>query len=182
MEPEPDAEQHFRALFAQAYPAVRCYGHHRGLAPADCDDLAADVFTIAWRKLGDVPADDPVPWLIAVARNVWRNGARAGRRRATLSARLPRPDVEPPPPEPDDKPGGVAAVLATLSDEDQELLRLLAWDGLTPSQIAVVLGCTQGAARVRIHRARTRLADALDVTRVAAGTETGRTAQPEEDQ
>lgn len=50
------------------------------------------------------------------------------------------------------------AALASLSERDQEVLRLVAWDGLTPAQVAVVLGCTPVAARTRLHRARGRLA------------------------
>lgn len=167
-----NADERFRALFREAYPALQRYAHHRGLVGADADDLVADVLTVAWRRLDQVPADDPIPWLFAVARNVWRNGLRSGRRRLALLGRLPRPAVVPPPPEP---PGHVRAALATLGDEDQELLRLVAWDDLTPSQIAVVLGCSPGAARVRIHRARTRLAAALgQVTEPSPATETTR--------
>ncbi len=45
------------------------------------------------------------------------------------------------------EPGGLRAALASLSDSDQEVLRLVAWDGLTPAEVAVVLGCTPVAAR-----------------------------------
>lgn len=157
-----DTEARFRKLFDEAYPAVRRYAHHRGLSGADADDLVADVLGVAWRRLDDVPADDAIPWLLAVARNHWRNRVRAGRRRLELLHRLPAPGHSLPPGEPDDgPPGRLRAALASLRDDDQELLRLVAWDGLTPAQVAVVVGCSAGAARVRIHRARTRLAAAL---------------------
>lgn len=48
-----------------------------------------------------------------------------------------------------------------LEEDDQELLRLVAWDGLTPAQAAQVLGCSPVAARSRLHRARNRLAAVL---------------------
>jgi RNA polymerase sigma-70 factor (ECF subfamily) len=179
MMPMVNADDRFRALFVEAYPALQRYAHHRGLAGADADDLVAEVFAIAWRRLDDVPADDPVPWLFAAARNVWRNGLRSRHRRSALLGRLPRPAPEPPPPEP---PGRVRAALETLHRDDQELLRLVAWDDLTPSQIAAVLGCTPGAARVRIHRARTRLATALgEVTEPRAATQSSRPILYEEE-
>ena len=41
---------------------------------------------------------------------------------------------------------------------------LVAWEGLTPCEAAVVLGCTSTAARLRLHRARNRLANALGLS------------------
>ena len=58
--------------------AVAAYARRRG--HADADAAAAEVMTIAWRRLADVPRDDPRPWLFATARNVVlvdRRGARA---------------------------------------------------------------------------------------------------------
>jgi DNA-directed RNA polymerase specialized sigma24 family protein len=49
-------------------------------------------------------------------------------------------------------------------DEDREVLRLAAWEDLTPTEIAVVLGVPAGTNRWRLHRARTSLrARAVDV-------------------
>ena len=62
-----DAATRFRALFEAHYPRVRRFAHHRALVGADADDLVAEVFTVAWRRLDDVPADDALPWLLAVA-------------------------------------------------------------------------------------------------------------------
>jgi len=165
-----DADARFRALFESHQAAVRRYAHHRAIQGTDADDIVAETFTVAWRKLEDVPADDPVPWLLAVAANVRRNQARSARRYQTALGRLPRAGAAPPPDEPD---GGERAALrralASLPPDDREILRLVAWDGLTPQQAAVVLGCPGGTARARLHRARRRLAARLGPTVKAPG-------------
>ena len=48
-------------------------------------------------------------------------------------------------------------LLATLPDHEREALLLVAWDDLTAEQAGLVLGCSAGAIRVRIHRARKRI-------------------------
>jgi RNA polymerase sigma-70 factor (ECF subfamily) len=48
-----------------------------------------------------------------------------------------------------------------LGDDDRELLELLAWDGLTRTQLAAVFGVSRGTIAVRVHRAKRRLARAL---------------------
>lgn len=57
------------------------------------------------------------------------------------------------------------AALAGLPDGDREALLLVGWDGLSNPQAAGVAGCSQGAFKVRLHRARRRLAKALNQTR-----------------
>jgi RNA polymerase sigma-70 factor (ECF subfamily) len=47
--------------------------------------------------------------------------------------------------------------MTELSDEDRELLLLVAWEGLSPNEVAKVLGISSLAARSRLHRARRRL-------------------------
>jgi len=92
-----------------------------------------------------------------------------GRRRRELLARfLARsPDVARQGPgvlEPGGlEPGALRAALASLRDDDQEILRLVAWDGLATAQLALVLGCSPSAARTRLHRARSRLAARLGI-------------------
>ncbi len=156
----------FRAIFHVAYPALGRYVHNRGFWGADADDLVAETLEIAWRRLDQVPEDDPLPWLFAVARNLLRNKRRSEGRRALLLARLAG--------ERADAHAGESATsqeavllgaLASLRPDDQEILKLVAWDGLSPSQAAVVLGCSPLAARTRLHRARNRLAKRLGFER-----------------
>jgi RNA polymerase sigma-70 factor, ECF subfamily len=155
-----DPETRFRALFEQAYPPLCRYARHRGLTGPDADDLVAQTLEIAWRRIDDVPADDPMPWLYAVAHNLWRTHRRQLRRQNDLVARL-RLHATPRPAQAALEPGTLRAALASLRESDQEILRLIAWDGLTPAQASVVLGCGQVAARSRLHRARARLAARL---------------------
>jgi RNA polymerase sigma-70 factor (ECF subfamily) len=157
-----DAYERFRVLFQDAYPALQRYALYRGLTPQDADDLAADTLEIAWRRLSDVPADDPLPWLYAVARNVLRNQRRKERRRGMVFRRLRAGG------EPADlvassvtEAAALRKALAELNRDDRELLTLVAWDGLSPAQAAVVIGCSATAVRTRLHRARNRLAARL---------------------
>jgi RNA polymerase sigma-70 factor, ECF subfamily len=155
-----DSETRFRALFELAYPPLCRYARHRGLTGPDAEDLVAQTLEIAWWRIGDVPADDPMPWLYAIARNLWRNHHRQQRRRRDLLARL-RAYAPPGPVAAPLEPGTLRTALASLRESDQEILRLIAWDGLTPAEAAVVLGCGPVAARSRLHRARARLAARL---------------------
>lgn len=158
-----EAESRFRALFATAYPALHRYARNRGVSDQDAQDLVAATLEVAWRRLSQVPADDPLPWLYGVARNVLRNQGRARRRQERLLSRLinretlrnPQRLVE------TESLDGLRLALAALTEADQEILRLVAWDGLTPAQAAVALGCSPIAARSRLHRARNRLAAEL---------------------
>lgn len=157
-------EDTFRDVFRSNYPRLHRYARNRGLTGADADDLVAATFEIAWRRLEDVPLDDAGPWLFAVARNLWRNKRRSDQRARSLLERLDGGMVHVDPDESETHPNATAlrAALGRLGDDDRELLILIAWDGLTPTQAAAVLGCSPVAARTRLHRARRRLAALLD--------------------
>jgi len=59
----------------------------------------------------------------------------------------------------------IASALARLPEEQRELLALDAWEGLDYGQLAVVLGCSRNAVRIRLHRARARLtAELADIS------------------
>jgi RNA polymerase sigma-70 factor (ECF subfamily) len=58
--------------------------------------------------------------------------------------------------------GVLAAAFNALKERDREVLRLVAWEGLSLADAATVLGCSGVACRVRYHRAKTRLAARLE--------------------
>lgn len=145
-------------LYATHAADVRAYLRRR-TDGATADDVLSDVFVVAWRRLDQVP-QDPLPWLLACARNVLANSQRGERRRAALIERLTttagRSGVRI-----EDGGSTLAAAFATLGERDRELLLLIAWDGLSPERAAAVLGCSQRAFAMRLHRARKRLSAAL---------------------
>jgi RNA polymerase sigma-70 factor (ECF subfamily) len=164
----PDvATERFERLFRIHHAAVVAYVRRR--APADVvDDIVSETFLVAWRRLDRVPGE-PLPWLLAVARNVLATQRRGGRRRHALTLRLGRAtaegsaDTEPLVPRAghalDDR---LAGALAKLASKDREALTLVAWDGLEPHEAAFVLGESPGTFRVRLHRARGRLRGLLE--------------------
>jgi RNA polymerase sigma-70 factor (ECF subfamily) len=152
-----DREQ-FEALYAAHAGAVRAYAMRRGPV-ADADDVVAEVFLIAWRRLQDVPADAR-GWLLAVARRVQSNARRGSSRQEALRARLEheRPATVGASPPVDRR---VLNALLGLRESDREALLLIAWEGLSNRDAARVLGVRESAFGVRLYRAKRRLACAI---------------------
>lgn len=153
-----DAEQ-FEACWHAHIRRVVAYAE-RHVGRDASYDIASATFLTAWRTWDAVP-DEPLPWLISVARGHVRNHVRSLRRRGSLEQRLARLD---------DSAATAAdtevtasqraealAALAALSELDREALLLVAWEGLTTEQAAEVLGCRPGTLRMRLHRARARI-------------------------
>lgn len=173
-----DPEARFREIYDAYSGAILAYAARRTAGAHDAADVLADTFVVAWRRIEEVPAgDDARPWLYGVARRVLANHHRSRRRRRGLDERLAK-DVadlidEAGAPGSDLEGGAVAAAFGELSDGDRELLTLLAWDGLARDEIAVVVGCTRAALRLRLHRARARFERALDRHGVKRASATG---------
>jgi RNA polymerase sigma factor (sigma-70 family) len=148
------AEERFRSVFAHL-EAVAAYARRRG--HNDAEAAAAEVMTIAWRRLPDVPLDDPRPWLFATARNVVRADLRRSR---VVSGGAADPST--PGPELRELDPELASALRALSSVDREALLLVAWEDLTPTQAARSLGINPATFRVRLLRARKRLRTKLD--------------------
>lgn len=170
MDDDPHARR-FALLFDSHRRAVLGYALRRVDDPADAADAVAETFLIAWRRLRDVPLDPEArAWLLGVARRVLANQRRGARRQVGLAERLafelPALVAALEPPSETDLT--VRRALARLSDEDREVLLLAAWDGLTPAEIASVIGARPVTVRSRLHRARRRLRAELEALGVAA--------------
>jgi RNA polymerase sigma factor (sigma-70 family) len=149
--------------------AVRTYAGRRS-DPQTADEVVADVFLVAWRRLGDVPKDDPLPWLLAVARRTLANRRRTAVREFALRARVRSHSPEPIlwPHDRSEIDEAVLGALAQLNEHDREALLLVAWEGLTPAQAAVVVGVRANTFSTRLSRARRRFQRVLTAEHVAA--------------
>lgn len=150
------------ALWRAHAPAVVRYARRR-VPPAEVDEVVAETFVIAWRRIGEVP-DAPLPWLLSVCRGVSANTRRASRRREALEDRFTAAQATDPPPGVVSLglSGSVADALARLDPDDRELLTLVAWDRLSRQDAAAAIGCSPGTLAVRLHRARRRLRAELE--------------------
>ena len=160
-------EARLESLFCDHFSAVRSYARRR--APESMvDDVVAETFFVAWRRIDDLP-DDVRPWLLGVARKTLSTQLRSARRRTSLVEKLS--SAEPPGVvlQVDGPDTGLIAALQRLSATDQEVLALAAWEGLRPREAAVVLGVSPAWYRVRLHRARRRLMRELEESVSSAG-------------
>ncbi|GAA4561209.1 RNA polymerase sigma factor [Planotetraspora kaengkrachanensis] len=159
-----DSEAQLTALYKGHYRSVLSYVLLRA-EQQTAEEIASETFLIAWRKLDRVP-EPPLPWLLGVARNLVRTQRRSLSRRQTLVERLaeiaPAADVA----EQVAERQAALNVLADLSERDAEAVLLASWYGLGPDEAAKIAGCSARTFNVRLYRARRRLADALDLTRL----------------
>lgn len=152
-------ERRLRDAFEQCSTRVLAYAL-RHTDASSAHDVVADVFLVAWRRIERLP-DDPLPWLLVIARNTINNGRRSTTRRQRLTdslitierAAAGAPGADETAVERDT----MLTASAELSAVEREALLLIAWDGLSVPDAAAVAGCSRHAFELRLHRARVRL-------------------------
>jgi RNA polymerase sigma-70 factor (ECF subfamily) len=159
------SEARFSALYQASYADLVRFAQRR-VEHSHAEDVAAETFLVAWRRLDDVP-DEPLDaraWLFGVARHTIMNTRRGSDRRRALAVRLATisstatdGDAELVIQQVD-----LAKAWNLLSEVHQEALALAVLDGLAAPQAAVVLGISPVAFRLRLSRARRALRTRLD--------------------
>ncbi|MFB9833038.1 RNA polymerase sigma factor [Actinoallomurus acaciae] len=160
-----DPQKRFTELYDENYRRVLAYALTHTEAHT-AEDVARETFLIAWRRLADI-RDPALPWLLGVARNRLYKQRDGGYRRHALADRIVAMTTN------DDliawdvaehvvERDSALTAVAGLSERDLEVLTLVTWHDLTPRDAAKIVGCSTGAFFVRLHRARRRLAKALD--------------------
>ena len=130
---------------------------------ASAIDAAAETFSIAWRRLEDVPPEpQTLPWLYGVARRVLANQRRGDARRSALHDRLRQIWTEPVVDEHSmAELHPLCSALESLSPDDRDIVLLAGAEGLSSAEIANVLEVSVEVARNRLSRARKRLRTSL---------------------
>jgi GDPmannose 4,6-dehydratase len=157
--------EHFDELYRQYAPLITAYVRRR-VDRAELDDVVAQVFVVAWRRLADLPAPPADRlWLYGVARRTIADHRRSGLRRLRLEARLiqnsaPQTEGD----ELSDITERIDAAIRRLRPPDQEILRLVLGEGLSHAEVAAILGCSANAVELRLRRARSRARKILEPT------------------
>jgi RNA polymerase sigma-70 factor (ECF subfamily) len=153
-------EQQFNELYLSTREDVLSYLVRRARTLEDAADALAETYAAAWGKLDTLPKGDAARlWLFGAARiELLRATDRARHHdnvissladeiRSALSDHYPAVALD----------ADLTAAMSHLSVRDQEILKLTAWEELTPREIAIVSGLSSNVVRVRLHRARRQL-------------------------
>jgi RNA polymerase sigma-70 factor (ECF subfamily) len=162
--------ERFERMFRSHYADVVRYAVRR-VGQDAAQEVVAETFLVAWRRLDDVP-EHALPWLYATARRVVANELRRRHRAERLDDRVAARGRSSAADLADIVADQVRvqAALDGLLERDREVLRLTAWERLTVAEAAQALGCSVAACKVRLHRARRRLAALLGAADPAAET------------
>lgn len=166
-------EEAFSVFFRRHVDAVTRYAVRRCSTPDDVSDLVGECFLIALQAAGRYrpETDTALPWLFGISRRVLAKQRRrlASRRRLFVKASNVFPHFTNS--EEDEVAGAIdaarqrpalEAALAELSSAEREVLELVAYDGLSPTETAITLGITPNAARLRLSRARRSVRESLE--------------------
>jgi RNA polymerase sigma-70 factor (ECF subfamily) len=158
---EVGVEARFRSMYERTYRSVYSYVYRRlGPSSIDAQDVTAQVFTVAWQRRDRVPPfPEDLPWLYGVARKMISRSRRSTQRRLRLKDRLTSEAKVSPHDEASSDPETrrVRSAISRLRSQDQEVVRLVLWEQLSHFQAGRVLGCSENAVSIRLHKARQRL-------------------------
>jgi RNA polymerase sigma factor (sigma-70 family) len=157
--------EEFNRVFRAQLPMVSAYLSRR-VPLSDVEDLASDLFEIAWSKKEQIPEGFELPWLYKTARYLVSNFHRKQAGRKSILARLAEPVAAP-------SAESIALADIELSDAfagltaaEREIISLWALEGLSNADIAKVLEVSENAAAIRLTRAKQKLKDLLTLENI----------------
>lgn len=160
------AMERFEELFSAHYGDVLAYAVRRCRSHEDAEDVVAETFAVAWRRVTEIPEGERARlWLFGTAHLVRLNHHRGEHRRQSLLERIRRTA------RPVSLRGAEVEVVereriqrafAALHGYDREVLKLHVWEQLSAEDIATTLDISTAAVWKRLQRARDRLAEELD--------------------
>ncbi len=153
--------EEFGALFRAHIEEVSRFLARR--LPADqVEDIASDLFEIAWNKRNKIPTGFELPWLYKTARYLIANYRRKESGRLAILATLAEPVVAPSAESIALADLELSQAWSNLNEKEREVLSLWALDGLEPKEVAISLGISQNAANIRLSRAKKNLLAELE--------------------
>lgn len=157
----------FTTLYDHSARDLLAYLVRRTQSPEEAADCLAETFLVAWRKRDEIPPDpaEARPWLFGVARNMLRRTRELDHKRSRTVDALAAELHQARRPVPTDDPATVA--LSRLSPIDREIIEMIAWDQLSPREVAAILNLSPNVVRIRAHRARLKLREQLQTAAVS---------------
>jgi RNA polymerase sigma-70 factor, ECF subfamily len=149
---------------------IFAYLGRMGLDGAMAEDVSQETFLRVWRHAGKYNSrlGSLTTWILTIARNLalTRLSLPVSRTEAPISVETLEIASDAPLPDEQlvalERRRRLQAALACLSAADRSLLSTSYIDELDLAAIANIEGCSIGAAKVRLHRARQRLRQILE--------------------
>ena len=157
----------FAELFGRFAGRVKSFVMRGGMAPEQAEEIAQEVMITVWRKAAsfDAARAGAATWIFTIARN----------RKIDLVRRQARPEPDPedplfrpdPPEDPAselaarDRDAHVRAALSELNEDQQAVIRLAFFAGLSHGEVAAQLDVPLGTVKSRLRLAFGRLRDIL---------------------
>ncbi len=154
-------EQEFNDIF-RSYLSETSRFIARRTKSEDVEDLAADLFALAWQKRDSIPKGMELPWPYKSARYLISDHNRKQQGRATIFATLQEPQSAPSAESIALADIELAAAWRALNPKEQEILSLWAFEGLEPKQLAIALEKSENACAIALSRAKSKLSKLLD--------------------
>jgi RNA polymerase sigma-70 factor (ECF subfamily) len=129
-------------------------------SPEKAEDIASETFVRVWTSRDEIRAASVKAYLFTIARHLHADGRRRQARHVELPELLRDPA-----PGPEARAEGrqeldaVLRALQELPEVDRAALLMRAQDAIPYEEIAAALGLSLAAAKVKVHRARLRLAE-----------------------
>jgi len=152
----------FHELYAKYAEDVYRFAHWLSGNPHDARDITSETFVRAWTAATEPRMETVKTYLFTIARNLHRKQWRRESRLEELDEAMPDPRTTPDEVAANrDEFQRTLAAVQTLPEIDRTVLLLRAEEGLSYEDIAAVTGLSVAAAKVRVFRARAKLAALL---------------------
>lgn len=156
----------FHELYSRYAEDVYRFAHWLTGNADDARDITSETFVRAWTAPEEPRMETVKAYLFTIARNLHRKQWRRQSRLEALDEMLP--DMAP---SPDEAAAGqedfrrTSEAFQTLPEIDRTVLLLRAEQELSYAEIATVTGLSVTAAKVKVFRARAKLATLLNLNR-----------------
>ena len=161
-----DFSDDFTRLVNERSGAILRYALRRINDPWVCEDIVEDTFLVAWRHRDSIPGrSEELTWLYSIAFRVLSNHRRSRDRKRRLDTRLIAEHVNNSNADTDTVDARSLLIeLGTLKVIDRKILEFVYWESLSYREIGQILGLSENAVGMRLHKAKQRLRTQLEIS------------------
>ncbi len=157
--------EEFNSLYRSYLPQVNRYLARR-LPLDEVEDIAGDLFELAWSKREKIPTGLELPWLYKSARYLVSNRHRKQAGRSAIFSLLSEPIAAPSAESIALADIELGEAFSGLTAKEREVISLWSLEGLSNKELGKVLEMSENAAAIRLTRAKQKLKSLLSTEKI----------------